>query len=176
MEKFWDWSLAHYSKPGVEARLLSLQDAHGLNVNLLLWGLWCAERFEAPPELVIRKAVDVTHQWPTEVTTAIRGVRRTLKAPPPQAPAAAAAELRERLKHDELMAEKIEQEMLEALAIGNLKRCAIPAGAAARARKTLAAYVRMTSAARSPGFSVSLLENLIELTFPTSDSDDSCVG
>jgi uncharacterized protein (TIGR02444 family) len=155
---------------------LLLQDNHGLNINLLLWSLWCATRYETPPELVVRKAIDLTRRWSTDVTAKLRSVRRALKEPPAEASSVEAQELRARLKDDELMAEKIEQSMLESLAEGNLLRLTQAAGAAARARKTLASYVRMTGAAKSPGFSVSLLENLIELTFPVSESDGSCVG
>lgn len=155
---------------------MSLQDNHGLDVNLLLWCLWCAGRYEAPSELVIRKAMDLTRRWSTDVTAAIRGVRRALREPPVQAPADETEELRARLKDVELMAEKIEQDTLEALATANLTPLSGAAGAGARARRTLASYVRMTSAARSAGFSVSLLENLIELIFPQSESDGSRVG
>jgi hypothetical protein len=66
--------------------------------------------------------------------------------------------------------------MLEEIANANLARLSEGAGAAARARKTLASYVRMTGAAKTDGSSVSLLESLIELTFPASESDGSCVG
>jgi uncharacterized protein (TIGR02444 family) len=153
-----------------------LQDDHGLDVNLLLWCLWCAGRYEAPPEFVVRKAVDLTRRWSSDITATIRSVRRALKEPPAQASASAAQELRERLKAAELIAEKIEQDMLEEIANANLARLSEGAGAAARARKTLASYVRMTGAAKTAGFSVSLLESLIELTFPASESDGSCVG
>lgn len=175
-EDFWNWSLRAYAHPGVEKLLLALQDKHGLDINLLLWCLWCADRFEAPPEIVVRKAADIVKRWSTEVTTPLRSVRRALKEPPRQAPSPETATLRDRVKEIELSAEKIGQEMLEALAGAMLTPAASRNGVAAKARRMLAAYVRLTDAARSPGFSVTLLEELIELIFPMSESGGDRIG
>lgn len=40
---FWDWAGAAWSRPGVDAAFLSLQDVHGQCVPLLLWALWRLE-------------------------------------------------------------------------------------------------------------------------------------
>lgn len=173
---FWDWSLSVYARPGVEKLLLSLQDSHGLDINMLLWSLWCADRFEPPPEIVVRKAADMMRIWSSDVTAPLRGVRRALKQPPPRAPALEAASLRDRLKDVELSAEKIGQAMLEAFANATLPPAADRIGVVSKARRTLAAYVRLTDAARSPGFTITLLEDLIELTFPASESDGDRAG
>lgn len=175
-EDFWNWSLRAYAHPGVEKLLLSLQDRHGLDINLLLWCLWCADRFEAPPEIVIRKAADMMRRWSADVTAPLRGVRRALKEPPPQASSPETSSLRDRVTEIELSAEKIGQEMLEALAGAMLTPAANRNGAVAKARRTLAAYVRLTDAARSPGFSITLLEELIELIFPASESGGDRTG
>ncbi len=169
-ERFWDWSVRIYERPGVAPLLLSLQDRHALSINLLLWSLWCAERFEEPQAIVIRKAVDLTKSWSADIVAPLRAVRRALKAPPPQAAADGAATLRKRLTEDERAAEQIEQGMLEALAVANLTPSADQSGTVGRARRTLAAYVRLTDAARSPGFSIALLETLIELTIQSPES------
>lgn len=174
--RFWDWSAAAYAAPGVEPLLLALQDRHSLNVNMLLWVLWCAERFEAADDIVIRKADDLSRRWSSTVTAPLRAVRRTLKSPPLNVSGAAAEALGNQIKKSELAAEQIEQEALEALAIECLKPARETAGAPARARKSLAAYVRLTDAIKTPGFSVSLLENLIRLSFRQSESDGDSVG
>ncbi|MGD9616437.1 MAG: TIGR02444 family protein [Alphaproteobacteria bacterium] len=37
---FWRFSLALYARPGVSGALIALQDRAGLDVNLILFGLW----------------------------------------------------------------------------------------------------------------------------------------
>ena len=37
---FWDFSVALYSKPGVGAACLGLQDRHEIDVNILMFCLW----------------------------------------------------------------------------------------------------------------------------------------
>ena len=173
---FWQWSQRIYARGDMERRLLDLQDSHGLNINLVLWCLWSGACFEATDEVVVRKASDLSRTWSEAVTSPLRGVRRFLKSPPPQAALADAALIRSSVKELELSAEKVEQDMLQALALAYLKPSPDLPEAAIRARRALAAYVRTTDAASSPGFSISLLEALIELTFPSSESDGDRVG
>ena len=164
------WSNEAYAKPGVEPLLIALQDQHRLNVNIILWCLWCSEKFEEPQPILLRKAADLIREWSTSVVGPLRTARRALKNPPPQASAGNASALQARLKEDELAAERIEQEMLEALASSSLRDIA-NADIAGQARRNLAAYARLASVAKSPGFSVSLLEELIALIFPSADKD-----
>ena len=77
--------------------------------------------------------------------------------------------LRENVKAAELDAERIEQSLLEALTLENLAPDESADGRG-RARRALAAYARLAEAAKSPGFSVTLLEELIEISFPASES------
>ncbi len=136
---------------------------------MLLWCLWCAAKFEQPGELVIRKAMDLSQQWTRSVSAPLREIRRTLKSQTGGAQGGEVEDLRRRVKEDELLAERIEQLSLESLAAGNLAPIENDRDVAARARKALAAYVRMTGAARTADFSVSLLEDLIGLSFPASE-------
>lgn len=41
---FWRFSLALYARPGVAEALIALQDRAGLDVNLILFGLWVGVR------------------------------------------------------------------------------------------------------------------------------------
>jgi uncharacterized protein (TIGR02444 family) len=43
-EAFWRFSLALYARPGVAEALIALQDRAGLDVNLILFGLWVGAR------------------------------------------------------------------------------------------------------------------------------------
>ncbi len=168
---FWEWSLATYARPGVEPLLLKLQDAHRLDVNLLLWCLWCAAKFDQPPDFALRKAFNLSTQWSLMATAPLRRVRRDLKTKNPLGADEIAGRLRAHVKAAELAAEEALQSALEKLARASLSPVTDRAGTHSRARRTLAAYVRLTDAARTPGFSISLLEDLIELTLAASDSD-----
>ena len=42
--RFWRFSLALYARPGVAEALIALQDRAGLDVNLILFGLWVGTR------------------------------------------------------------------------------------------------------------------------------------
>lgn len=155
--------------------MLALQDRHGLSVNMLLWCLWCGVHFETPGDLVIKKAVETSSAWSGAVTAPLRAARRHLHAPSLQAPREELIALKTRILNDELAAEKIEQDALGRLAAENLVGATRAEGGATRARKALAAYIRLTGAAKTPGFSVSLIENLIGLRFPSSNSGGDCV-
>jgi hypothetical protein len=97
-------------------------------------------------------------------------VRRKLNAPPPDAPADQANALYSRLKDGELAAERIEQEMIDAFTRRSLGPREPGPHWSANSRKSLASYVSMTQAAKTAGFSVSLLETLIGLTVPLAES------
>jgi len=95
----WEFALAFYSRDGVEAACLRLQDEAGVDVCELLWHAWLHHlglACDANPAAVRR--------WQREVTAPLRQLRRTLK------PAASArdsvAELRQTLKQAELQAER----------------------------------------------------------------------
>jgi uncharacterized protein (TIGR02444 family) len=46
---FWRFSLALYARPGVADALLALQNRAGLDVNLILFGLWVGARHGCEP-------------------------------------------------------------------------------------------------------------------------------
>lgn len=110
------------------------------------------------------------------MTWPIRSARRALGGPSLPVARERVESLRQKINATELDAERLEQEMLEALAEDDPHIGAEAAEVASTARKSLAAYVRLTGAARTPAFSVSLLENLIKLSLPPSESDGDRVG
>ncbi len=140
-----------------------MQDAHGLNVTLVLWCVWASVRFAEPDPATLKSAVTIADEWERTVVSPLRGVRRRLKASPDCPPIGAIEELRDQVKAAELGAERIMHDRLDALAVSALS----PAAGGApdrRARKTLAAYARQAGAARTAGFSIALLEKVIGLT------------
>lgn len=173
-EKFWSWSLARYKIDGVEPLLLRLQDEFDFNVNILLWACWCGENFDAAPDIVFRKAVDITAKWSGNVTAPLRNARRFLKAPPPQANAEEAAALRTEIKTLELTAEKVEQTLLESLALSALTPTNEEQDQTlSRMRRNLAVYASLLGAAKNKDFSVSLLESLADLIFNGAEASSA---
>jgi uncharacterized protein (TIGR02444 family) len=104
---FWRFSLATYAAPGVAAECLTLQDALGLDVNLLLFCAWLgAERHVLLTRADIEQAAAVVQTWHERVVRPLRGVRQTLKTVSRKTP------LRSKVKGVELEAEQVEQAML----------------------------------------------------------------
>ncbi len=160
----WDWSSGVYARPGAQRTLLTLQDAHGLNVNLILWCAWAGAHHAEPDGAALKTAMAITAEWDSAVVAPLRAVRRALKS---GVAGIAAEHLRAEVKAAELAAERALLARLDAFSQGAL----LPshdADRAGRARRTLAAYARAARAAQSPGFSISLLEEVIRLTVDSS--------
>lgn len=139
-----------------------LQDAHGLNVPILLWCLWSGAHFAEPDAATIKKALAIGDAWEKKVVAPLRSARRALKE---GVGGVTSEALLEQVKAAELSAERIALDQLESLSRGSAGAPSVADAAAARVRRTLAAYVRAAGAAETPGFSVGLLEEIIELTF-----------
>jgi uncharacterized protein (TIGR02444 family) len=166
---FQDWAEERYARAGVADILLELQDMLGLNVNVLLWCGWCAENFAETPELPLKRASDLIEGFSRDVTAALRAARRALKNAPRQADGEAALALRSDIRALEFKAERIEQQMLAALAIESLAHFPDPNGALPKARRVFARYAALAGAVRKPGFSTLTLDELASRMFPYSD-------
>jgi uncharacterized protein (TIGR02444 family) len=112
--EFWRFSLAVYKPPDVAAECLALQEAVGLDVNLLLFCAWLGTRVIVLSRSDIEAASRVVALWHNSVVRPLRGVRRHIKTQYGDA----LESLRSRVKDDELQAEQIEQAMLFAYAQG----------------------------------------------------------
>lgn len=113
----WDFALAFYARPGIEAACLRLQDGAGLDVNALLWACWLdthgltAEAALADANHPLWAEVSA---WQRQITAPLRRQRRALKEQALANPTI--AELRETIKHAELLAEREALSRLEAIA------------------------------------------------------------
>lgn len=119
---FWRFSLAIYRLEGVPPACLKLQDLHGVDVNVMLFGLWLASTGRALARADMRAIVDAMDNWKKNVVVPLRGVRRLLKDPVAASGKAGGAfapegvmALRDQLKAIELEAERLQQEALFAL-------------------------------------------------------------
>jgi uncharacterized protein (TIGR02444 family) len=113
---FWDFSLDLYRRPEVESACLVLQDAHGLDVNLVMLAAWAAHtgrRLELSLAGRLRALADA---YQADVMQPLRQTRRALKAhAPSSALAPLLADRRRALLGLELDLERLEQLQLEKL-------------------------------------------------------------
>ncbi|ALI07663.1 MULTISPECIES: TIGR02444 family protein [Pseudomonas] len=109
----WSFSLDLYAKPGVEPACLTLQSA-GVNVCLLLCGLWLERRGVACNEQRLQQLRQLTEPWEAEVVRPLRVLRSQWKTSARQD--TALDSLREQVKRLELEAERRLLERLQAAA------------------------------------------------------------
>jgi len=106
---FWTFSLQTYAKPNVADICLELQDRFGADVNLLLYMLWAASRGRRLHLREIAEIAGYVQSWQQHVVTPLRVVRRQLKSPPDGWSPAETDRLRQRIKAEELEAERLQQ-------------------------------------------------------------------
>ncbi|MHC8323322.1 TIGR02444 family protein [Pseudomonas sp. GB2N2] len=74
----WSFSLGTYARPGVEAACLNLQSG-GVNVCLLLCGLWLGQRGVACNERRLQQLCNVAEPWDADVVRPLRALRTQWK-------------------------------------------------------------------------------------------------
>ena len=110
----WSFSLSTYARPGVEPACLQLQSA-GINVCLLLCGLWLGERGVTCNEHRLQQLRSVAEQWDADVVQPLRALRVNWKVVATDDSELNA--LREQVKALELQAERHLLVRLERLAL-----------------------------------------------------------
>ena len=147
----WDWAVAAYARPGVEAALLDLQDRFGQCVPLLLTAAWAAAAGRAFDAESLEAAADAARAWDGTIIAPLRAIRRTLKAPVPDLDDHTRLAIREQLKALELDAERRLIGALEALAppsdTSGVRPIADALAAAARAWTRVVPRAELTSLA-----------------------------
>jgi uncharacterized protein (TIGR02444 family) len=111
---FWNFSLHTYAKPKVAELCLELQEGFGADVNLVLFMLWAAARKRRLEPQEIEKIANFVKDWREQIVIPLRLARRALKAPPREWPASETESLRQRVKADELEAERLQQNAMSA--------------------------------------------------------------
>jgi uncharacterized protein (TIGR02444 family) len=139
---FWRFSLRFYRRDGVADACIALQDEAGVDVNLLLFLLWCATERRRLSAADVATLDRLCAPWRAVAVIPLRTVRRTLKTPPPLVEPGSAELFRTRIKAAELEAERLQQEAL----FGRF--AAAPFGAeapsaSAAAQANLAAYAEV---------------------------------
>jgi len=114
---FWDFSLRVYGSEGVAPACLVLQDAHGIDVNVLLLCCWLgASGRGAVGSEDIAQIVEAVSAWHREIVRGLRAVRKRLKEPVGGEDRELALSIRKQVQKIEIDAEHIEQLLLAAAA------------------------------------------------------------
>jgi len=124
---FWRFSLRFYARSKVSAACLALQDAAGVDVNLLLFLLFLSEHQRSVEVRDIARLDAGVSAWREEVVKRLRDLRRALKPGIAEIPGTVSETFRGQIKRLELESERIEQAALE-------RFCAQTIGSAAPSR------------------------------------------
>lgn len=111
----WDWAREVYSRPGVEVACLALQDDHGQCVSFLLWVAWAALDGRTVDASTLARAAGLAKAWDKTVVQPLRSARRALRTSVGGIDAKAQAALGQRVGAEELAAERLLLNSLEAL-------------------------------------------------------------
>ena len=116
---FWTFSLKVYAEQAVADACLNLQDQFDADVNVLLFMLWSADQGRRISLQEIRDIIALVTPWQIQVVRPLRLARRSLKTPPSDWPGQEIEALRQRVKADELEAERLQQQALTRFAEEN---------------------------------------------------------
>ncbi|MDP2699869.1 TIGR02444 family protein [Thalassospira sp.] len=105
-QNVWNFTVSLYGREGVAPLCLDLQERCGLDVNMVLFLLCLGQQGQAPHSIAALE--NAVRDWREKVIVPLRATRRYLRGNP----APDIEKLRERIKQDELAAEKIEQKLL----------------------------------------------------------------
>jgi uncharacterized protein (TIGR02444 family) len=133
----WTFSQAFYARPGVSEALIALQNRAGLDVNLILFALWCGISGRGRlSNTDLSSAERSAHPITTAIVVPLRALRRQIRSDPD----ADVQRLRERIKRLEIAAERIVQHRLARIA-GTPANDTVAAARAAAAQTNLALYL-----------------------------------
>ena len=116
-DDFWNFSIKHYSKPGVADSCLALQDEHGVDINLLLFCIWYGQNSGELSQSQLDEVISFSMLWAENVVKPLRQTRRWIKRHKKDTgiPADKLEKLREKIKQMELEAERRQQNQMQQL-------------------------------------------------------------
>ncbi len=107
---FWDYSLDIYGREGVAPALITFQDRHNLDVNILLLCLWAGQSGRGElDDSDFGHALGVSANWNPGIVCAIRDVRIRLRQEIALVPKDLSDAVRENLLELEIECEHVEQ-------------------------------------------------------------------
>lgn len=117
-QNFWNFSVALYSQEGVSTACLELQNEFGFDINLILFCYWYGDSHGIFDDQLLQQAIQFSANWRQSVVQPLRNVRKWMKLNSSAFGPEQSSQyeiLRERIKDDELAAEKYQQETMERL-------------------------------------------------------------
>ncbi len=154
---FWDFSLETYGREGVPEACLALQEAHGVDVNVILFCCWLGQTGRGRLEQAETEAMcGAVAEWHAVAVRGVRTVRQRLKGGMPPAPIALSEPLRRRLAAIEVALEHVEQLMLTASVDPKADAPRTRAGRLADAVANTRRYFAIFGAAAAPADAESL--------------------
>ena len=112
---FWQFSVKFYAVPGIAPACIALQDLAGVDVNLLFFLLWNATLGRTLNEHEVKELDHMVGVWRNTAVIPLREIRRALKSPQKILAPDVTTVFRNRIKADELEAERLQQEAMYAL-------------------------------------------------------------
>ena len=79
----WDFVLGYYRQQGVSEAAIALQDAAGIDVNMVLFLMWMAAQMRKLAAAEVKAVSDTSHAWQRSVVVPVRAIRRLLKSDAP---------------------------------------------------------------------------------------------
>ncbi len=152
---FWRFSVAVYGATGVATECLSLQDAFGIDVNVLLFCAWLGTRGVDLRRQDIETAVSAIAEWQHNIVQPLRSARRFSKM------RCGDEVFRTSLKEVELKAEQIEQAILFSVS-GQLHGMGGTTERRAAVMRNIEGYIAMKSGAAAFASSNASIHHLIE--------------
>lgn len=121
-QSFWDFSVEIYAQDEVSSACLELQNEFGFDVNLILFCYWYGYSYGTIDDRLLQLVIEFSDNWKQNVVQPLRTVRKWMKLnadafQPDQSSQYSC--LRERIKDDELAAEKYQQEAVEKLILSS---------------------------------------------------------
>jgi len=118
-DDLWQFAVRTYSQPGVTDACIALQDERQADVNMLLFSVWIGTTRGDLADKEFARVDQFSRQWRNNVVAPLRSARRWMKSDG-CALAGVSAErclaLRDRIKDNELAAEKLQLQTLANLA------------------------------------------------------------
>lgn len=141
----WDFVLNYYRQQGVSEAAIKLQDAAGIDVNMILFLMWLSGQSKALAEADMKKLSEASHVWQRSVVVPIRNIRRLLKENAPFVEQETALAYRKKVQALEIEGEQLQLNGM-ADAAKNLSPSAKPSAEQA-ARDNLATFAKVTGKA-----------------------------
>ena len=110
---FWQFSLRFYRRPEIPPLCIALQDNYGVDVNLLFFILFLSLNGRQLKAEDVQRIDASIRDWRMKVVQPLRVIRHELKVGITPVEAQLSEALRNAIKRDELLAERLQQEALE---------------------------------------------------------------